>query len=81
MALWHFGQFCISFWTVHARVLKFHIWIPHENIVDIFLFLSWLCPFPELCPFKNRDEILSAKYLKTTKARALKFGEWIDSDG
>ena len=25
--------------TVHARVLKFHIWIPHGKIVDTVFFL------------------------------------------
>ena len=40
--------------TVHARVLKFHIWIPHGKIV----FLSELSPFLDLCPFeKNQNEI------------------------
>ena len=40
--------------TVHARVLKFHIWIPHGKIVDArFFFLSELCPFLELCPFEK----------------------------
>ena len=27
-------------WTVHARVLKFHIWIPHGKIVDTHFFLD-----------------------------------------
>ena len=40
--------------TVHARVLKFHIWIPHGKIVDThFFFLSELSPFLELCPFEK----------------------------
>ena len=39
--------------TVHARVLKFHIWIPHGKIFDArFFFLSELSPFLELCPFE-----------------------------
>ena len=25
--------------TVHARVLKFHIWIPHGKITDSYFFL------------------------------------------
>ena len=24
--------------TVHARVLKFHVWIPHGNIADLYFF-------------------------------------------
>ena len=39
--------------TVHARVLKFHIWIPHGNIADTLFFLSELSPFLELCPFEK----------------------------
>ena len=33
-----------------AVVLKFHIWIPNQNIVDPY-FLSELYPLVELCPF------------------------------
>ena len=40
-------------WTVHARVLKFHIWIPDGKIADTFFFLSELSPFLELCPFEK----------------------------
>ena len=29
---------CHILWTVHARVLKFHIWIPHGKIADTCLF-------------------------------------------
>ena len=42
--------------TVHARVLKFHIWIPLGKIADtyfFFFFLSELSPFLELCPFEK----------------------------
>ena len=40
--------------TVHARVMKFHIWIPHGKIVDArFFFLSELSPFLELCPLEK----------------------------
>ena len=36
--------------TVHARVLKFHIWIPHGKIADTrFFFLVFL----ELYPFEK----------------------------
>ena len=39
--------------TVHARVLKFHIWIPHGKIFDAhFFFLFKLSPLLELCPFE-----------------------------
>ena len=39
--------------TVHARVLKFHIWIPHGKIADTHFFLLELSPFLELCLFEN----------------------------
>ena len=29
---------CHILWTVHARVLKFHIWVPHGKIADTHLF-------------------------------------------
>ena len=45
---------CHILWTGLARVLKFHIWIPHGKIVDpYFFFLSELSPFLQLCPFEN----------------------------
>ena len=38
--------------TVHARVLKLHVWIPRGKIADTrFFFLSELFSFLELCPF------------------------------
>ena len=40
--------------TVHARVLKFHIWIPHGKIFDTpFFFLVRVSSFLELCPFEK----------------------------
>ena len=33
---------------MHATVMKFLIWIPHEKIADTIFFLTGLCPFPEL---------------------------------
>ena len=56
---------CHILWTMHARVLKFHIWIIHGTIADTrFFFLSELSPFLELCPFaKNKNEIWCMPYL------------------
>ena len=41
--------------TVHARILKFHIWIPDGEKADtrFFFFLSELSPFLELRPFEQ----------------------------
>ena len=66
---------------MHARVLKFHIWISHEKIADTYFFPSGLCPFPELWPF----EIIWMKSCQhnistTIEARALKPGDWIGID-
>ena len=59
---------------MHAKVLKFHIYISHEKIAaTCFFFLLGLFPFPEFWPFeKNMDEVLSAKYLK----KLLKLEPW-----
>ena len=51
-----FGLSVRSSRTVHARVLKFHIWIPHGKTVEAcFFFLSELSPFLELCPFEKSE--------------------------
>ena len=66
---------------MHARVLKFHIWILHEKIAEMYFFPSGLCPFPELWPFeKSMDEILPANISKAIEARALKPGEKMGID-
>ena len=67
--------------TVHASVMKFHIWIPHGKIVDT-LFFS--CPsyaplkisLPGGMPlWKNGNEIWCMPYLMNTMV--LKFHIWI----
>ena len=56
---------CHILWTVHARVLKFHIWIPHGKIADHFFFsCSIYLPFWIYALWKNQNEILSARYLE-----------------
>ena len=35
-----------------------------KKYLKYFLFLAELCPFPDYCPLKIMDAILSAKYLK-----------------
>ena len=30
---------CFNFWTIHAKILKFHIWIPHGKIGWSIFFL------------------------------------------
>ena len=45
---------CRILWTVHTRVLKFHIWIPHGKIADpnFFSCPSYL-PFWSYAPLKK----------------------------
>ena len=65
--------------TVRARVLKFHIWIPHGKIADTpFFFLSEFSPFLEICTFeKIRMKSDACHILRTVHARVLKFHIWI----
>ena len=65
--------------TMRARVLTFHIWIPHGKIVEhVFFFLSELSPFLELCPFeKIRMKSDACHILQTVHANVLTFHIWI----
>ena len=47
---------CSILCTVHARVLKFHIWIPHGKIADPYFVscLSYL-PFWSYAPLKKSE--------------------------
>ena len=46
---------------VNARDLKFHIQISHERIVDLYFFMSELCPFLSYVPLKTKFENLVCK--------------------
>ena len=78
-----FGLSVCSSKTVHARVLKFHIWIQlGKNSWRIFFFffffLSELSPFLELCPFeKIRTKSHACHILRTVHAKVLKLHIWI----
>ena len=65
-----------------ARVLKFHIWIPHQKIAyPHFFFLSELSPLAELCPFKGlKVQICNHDISKTITARSFKLGQLIEDD-
>ena len=70
-------------WTMHARVLKFHIWIPHGKIADTccFFFLTELSFFLELCPFeKIRMKSDAYHILWAVHARVLKFRRSVELD-
>ena len=80
MALYNFGHFYFAhflmhsmFWTLHARFLKFHIWIPHEKIADTYFFLV-------MALWKMWIESCQQAIWKTVEARALKFEECVGSD-
>ena len=70
---------CHILWTMHARVLKFHIYgFLMENYLTHFFFLSELSPFLELCPFeKIRMKSDACHILWTVHARVLNFHLWI----
>ena len=38
---------------MYAIVLKFHTWIPHEKLGDLYFFLSEFSPILEFCPFNK----------------------------
>ena len=41
---------CCNFWTVRARVLNFHIWIPYGKIADPYFFLVRVMPLSRVMP-------------------------------
>ena len=52
---------CHILWTVHARVLKFHIWILMEKKLAHMYFLVHLPPFLSYAPLKNSEWNLASK--------------------
>ena len=70
---------CHILWTVHTRVLEFHIWIPHGKIADTcFYFLDQVISLFGVMPlWKNQNEIDACHILWTVHARVLKLDLWI----
>ena len=67
--------------NVKARVLKFHIWIPHQKIAYPYFFLSELSPLADLCPFEGlKVQICNHDISKTITARNFKLGQLIEAD-
>ena len=55
---------CHILWTVHARVLKFHLWIPHGKIADTHFFLDRVISLSGVMPLcKHPNEIGCMPYL------------------
>ena len=75
---------CHILWTVHARVLTFHIWIHHGQIADPYFFLVRVISLSGVMPlWNNQNEILSARYLEKYLSYRLETwsadrGWWID---
>ena len=51
----------VNFRMVHGRVLKLHIQISHEKVVEPYFFMSELCPFLSFVPLKTKFENLVCK--------------------
>ena len=74
---------CLSRFLIHSITLEmcmllfWLIWIPHEKIADTYFSLDRVMPlFLSYGPWKNMDEILSARYIKKIiETRALKLDE------
>ena len=77
-----FFDACLILLIVHARVLKFHIWIPHGKIAEPYLFfLSELSPFLELCSLEEiRLKSYQQEISKSIWARGLKLCQLIEDD-
>ena len=71
---------CHILWTMHARVLKFHIWIPHGKIADTLLFSypSHL-PFRRYAPLKKSEWNLMHAISYEPCMLVLKFHIWKNS--
>ena len=71
---------CQILWTVHARVLKFHIWISRGKIADPYFFScpSYL-PFWSYTPL-NKIRIKSCQQDISKSIRGLKLGQLIEDD-
>ena len=68
--------------TVHARVLKFHVWIPHGKIADPWVFFCPSClPFWSYASLKKSEWNLVSKISqKSIWTRGLKLGQLIGND-
>ena len=64
---------CHILWTVHARVLKFHIWIPHGKIANPYIFFRLIyLPFWSFAPLNKSEWNLASK---------IPLGQLIEDDG
>ena len=72
---------CHILWTVHGRVLKFHIWIPHGKIADPYFFLVQIISLSGVMPlWKIRMKSCQQNISKSIWARGLKLGQLMGDD-
>ena len=64
---------CHILWTVHAKVLKFHIWIPHGKIADLNFFSC-----PSYLPFWSYDLLKKSAWNLVSKVsqKVFELGAW-----
>ena len=64
---------CHILWTVHARVLKFHIWIPHGKIADPYIFSC-----PSYLPFWSYAHLKKSEWNLVSKIsrKIFELGAW-----
>ena len=64
---------CHILWTVHSRVLKFHIWIPHGKIADPY---SFSCP--SYLPFWSYAHLKKSEWNLVSKIprKVFELGAW-----
>ena len=73
---------CHILWTVHARVLKFHIWILYENWLNCICFLVRLTSLPWVMLLwkKTRMNSCQQDISQSMWPRSLKLGQLIEDD-
>ena len=71
--IWMKSNACHILWTVHVRILKFHIWISHGKIADLY-FLSCPSYFPlwSYTPLKKSEWNIFSKLSQ----KVFELGAW-----
>ena len=71
---------CHILWTVHARVLKYHIWIPHGKIAyPYYFFLIRVISLSGVIPFEKIRMCIWARDLKLGQLIEYLINFWINS--
>ena len=66
---------CHTLWTMHARVLKFHIWIPQEKIADPYYYPAnlYILSYPH---FNTERNVVSKIFWKLFELEAWNLVSW-----